>query len=111
MTNYVTIARFTLPQDMHLAKAKLESEGVDCEVRDELTVQTDNFLSNAIGGVRLQVRVDDFEQAADVLRDMGIAIEGGSEPRKYSVFQLVLLTLAILVIIFLGLYSFLSTQG
>ncbi len=43
------------PSELAVVKSKLESEGIECKVLDEHTVQVYNFLSQAIGGVRLQV--------------------------------------------------------
>ena len=39
---------FTYPHEAHLAKNYLESEGIETEIRDELTAQVNNFYSNAI---------------------------------------------------------------
>lgn len=62
-----TVATFTLPIELAVAKTKLESEGISCHVVDELTIQTDNFLSNAIGGVKLQVPKSDIDTAHQLL--------------------------------------------
>ena len=50
MEHYVTIRAFTYPQDAYIIKGRLEAEGIDCFLKDELTVQADNFLTNALGG-------------------------------------------------------------
>jgi len=49
-----------------LAQARLETEGIDSRLTDENLARLG--LSNAIGGVRLQVREEDAELAAQVLR-------------------------------------------
>ncbi len=71
MNRYITVATFQLPQDAYVLKSKLESEGVKCFLKDELTVQSDNFLSNAIGGVKLQIFAFDFEKAKHILKESG----------------------------------------
>lgn len=71
MEKLKTIASFDLPHEAHFAKAKLESEGIKVFLKDELTVQVDNFISNAIGGVKLQV----FER--DVIKSNEILVEAG----------------------------------
>lgn len=65
--NWQIIQTFTYPHEAHLAKAFLESEGVDSEIRDELTVQVNNFYSNAVGGVKLVVREEDYDRGVEVL--------------------------------------------
>ncbi|WP_426668969.1 hypothetical protein ACPPVU_22440 [Mucilaginibacter sp. McL0603] len=40
-------------------------------VKDELTVQSYNLYSNAIGGVKLQVLQEDVERARDILTELG----------------------------------------
>jgi hypothetical protein len=75
MSNWITILTFTFPHEAHLAKTKLESEGFDVMIKDELTVQADNFISNAIGGVKLQVQDTDYDNALQVLKDSGYIIE------------------------------------
>lgn len=71
MPRLVTIATFQLPHQSYILKSKLESEGITVELRDELTVQADNFLSNAIGGVKLQVYEQDMEKALDIMKEGG----------------------------------------
>lgn len=58
--NYIT-ASMTL--------ARLDEEGITCYLKDEYTVTIDPFLSNAIGGIKLMVFPDDFEEANKLLED------------------------------------------
>jgi len=62
MNDFITMATFTLPSEMVIARSKLESEGIECQTLDELTVKSYNFLSNAMGGVKLQVRSLDISK-------------------------------------------------
>jgi len=71
MDNLKTIITFTLPQDAYLAKGYLESEGVETFILDELTAQVYNFYSNAIGGVKLQVNEEDYENGLRILQKGG----------------------------------------
>lgn len=63
---------FTFPTELVVAKAKLESEGIECKVLDEHTIQVHNFLSNALGGVRLQVEASNLERARQILEESGL---------------------------------------
>ncbi|MFH1051488.1 MAG: DUF2007 domain-containing protein [bacterium] len=71
MENLITIITFTLPQDAYLAKGFLESEGLETYIKDELTAQVNNFYSNAIGGVKLQVNENDYENGIRLLQKGG----------------------------------------
>lgn len=70
----ITVAIFPLPQEAYIIKSRLESEGIFSFLKDELTIQTDNFLSNAIGGVKLQVNEYDVEAATKILQDQGVEL-------------------------------------
>jgi hypothetical protein len=75
MNNWIIIMTFTYPHEAHLIKTKLESEGIAVIIRDEYTVQVDNFYSNAIGGVKLMVQEQDYEVALALLKESGNIIE------------------------------------
>lgn len=75
MSNWITIISFTYPHEAHLAKTKLESVGLKVIILDELTAQVNNFYSNAIGGVKLQVTEDDYDKAYKILLETGYIIE------------------------------------
>ena len=83
MDDLITIATFNLPHELGIIRARLESEGIECFVRDELTIQTDNFYSNAIGGVKLQVRISDFEKANAILEEVGISPFQSKDPMLF----------------------------
>jgi rubredoxin len=50
-----------------LTLARLDDQGIECYLKDEYTVTIDPMLSNAIGGIKLMVRADDFEKASALL--------------------------------------------
>lgn len=66
----VTIATYTFPHEMAVSRSRLEASGIECFVQDELTAQVNNFYSNAIGGVKLQVKEEDAEAAVQLLKKM-----------------------------------------
>jgi len=65
----VTLAHFRDVPEALLAQGKLESAGIDSLLADDNLVRMDWLLSNAIGGIRLQVRQDDLESARGVLNE------------------------------------------
>ena len=71
MQDFETVAVFTYPSEMAIARSFLEAEGIETYVRDELTVQVHNFYSNAIGGIRLEVPVAEIETASSLLQEHG----------------------------------------
>lgn len=76
----VTVASCSEPIEGHLLRTRLEAEGIRCFVADEHTVSANWFYSNAIGGVKLQVREADLDCARDILISALEAREsGGSE--------------------------------
>ena len=77
----ITIATYTFPQDLLIDRSKLESAGIECFTQDELTAQVHNFISNAIGGVKLQVKETDVEFARQVLADSNNLVADYSESK------------------------------
>jgi hypothetical protein len=62
----VTVETFAAPWEAQLARARLETEGIESQLADEHLARLG--LSGAIGGVRLQVREEDAALAIEVLR-------------------------------------------
>ncbi len=78
----VTITTFTLPHEAHMAKNILRASGIKAVLRDELTVQVDNFLSNAIGGVKLQILESDGKEAEQILQEAGYLPKASKNANK-----------------------------
>ena len=83
MENWITVATFTYPTEVALIKSYLEAEGIAFNVKDELAIQADNFLSNAIGGVKLQVKPDDVERVKQIVIEFGFTPEQGFVPSRF----------------------------
>lgn len=65
----VTIAAFREPIEAHLARSRLECEGVACKLADEHIVGVYALSAGAVGGVKLRVRERDREHALRVLEE------------------------------------------
>jgi hypothetical protein len=63
----ITIATFSKPEQAHLFRTRLEAAGIPAFVHDEYMVQMYWLYSNVIGGVRVQIAVDDLEAAQEFL--------------------------------------------
>ena len=66
----VTIASYREPHFAHLAKSKLESEGILAAVGNENIVNMNWFYSNAVGGVTLQVLESHARRALEILESI-----------------------------------------
>lgn len=86
MEQQATIISFTYPHEAHVARAFLESEGIPVSLKDELTVQVNNFYSNSVGGVKLQVSESDKDRSIRLLTEAGYILKpeenGDERPHK-----------------------------
>lgn len=64
VSDFITIRTFRDLSAAYVARAYLEASGIPCILRDENTIRTDWFLSNALGGAKLQVP-SSYAQEAD----------------------------------------------
>lgn len=68
---FITVLTATFGSEIAVIRGRLESEGITCFVKDELTVQVNPFYSNAVGGVELQVPESELNQAIEILKETG----------------------------------------
>lgn len=71
MSTWKEAISLTLPTEAHMIQGYLASEGVESILKDEFTTQVNNFYSNALGGVKVMVREEDYETALQVLETGG----------------------------------------
>lgn len=71
MNNFITVKIFTYPHELAVIRGRLEAEGIECFIKDELTIETNPFYSNALGGIKLQVRENEVQRTIDILKDGG----------------------------------------
>ncbi|HWY20327.1 MAG TPA: DUF2007 domain-containing protein [Candidatus Acidoferrum sp.] len=79
MQKLVTIRQFRDLPEALLAKGSLESAGIECFLADENLVRLDWFISNFIGGIKLNVRTADAENAQQLLDEPileGLYVQG-----------------------------------
>ncbi|HYV95432.1 MAG TPA: DUF2007 domain-containing protein [Chitinophagales bacterium] len=67
----VTVSTFSFPHQLLLIRSVLESEGIHCFTKDELTIQIMPLYSLAIGGIKLQAFESDAIRARAVLQEEG----------------------------------------
>jgi hypothetical protein len=74
-----TVRQFRDLPEALLAKGCLESAGIECFLADENLVRLDWFISNFIGGIKLNVRAADVENARTILDEPileGLYVQG-----------------------------------
>ena len=81
---FITVLTTMFGSEIAVIRGRLESEGIICFVKDELTVQVNPHLSNAIGGVKLQVRESDLKQAIEILKETGYIKDKDLPPSNES---------------------------
>ncbi len=64
---WITVKSFATPLEAHMARTALENEGIEAFVRDEHTIGMRPYLSQVLGGVRVDVREQDFGRACALL--------------------------------------------
>lgn len=67
---FTTIAHYTDPIEAHLARGRLQSEGIDAHLGDEHLAGANWEWRLAVGGVKLRVADIDVERARAVLRSL-----------------------------------------
>lgn len=65
----VILQRFDNYFYANIACNMLQHAGVECYIRDENTILADPLLSNAIGGIKLEVRETQVEEARQIIKD------------------------------------------
>jgi len=79
MRELVTVRKFRDLPEALLAKGSLESAGIECFLADENLVRLDWFISNFIGGIKLNVRLADVVNARELLDEPileGLYVQG-----------------------------------
>lgn len=71
MNKFITIKTFTYSSEAVILKGRLESEEIACFVKDDTFSQIAPLYSNAIGGVKLQVKEEDIPAAIAILKEGG----------------------------------------
>lgn len=66
----VTIKTFFYDHETVLYEPVFKSEGIEYFLKDHKTVAIDPLVSNAIGGIKLQVRVEDEERARALVAEI-----------------------------------------
>lgn len=66
----ITLKTFDNPIDVHILRARLESEDITCFIFDENIVSVNPLYNITVGGIKLKVREDQYQLALEVLKDI-----------------------------------------
>ena len=78
---FVTIARFQYSSEAQIVKGRLEADGIQTFLKDNITIDTDPLVSNAIGGIKLKVRSEDEKEAKEILKSIkAYALDDNGNP-------------------------------
>ncbi|WP_179351135.1 putative signal transducing protein [Winogradskyella vidalii] len=78
---FVTIAKFQYSAEAEIIKGRLESDGIQVFLKDNITIDTDPLVSHAIGGIKLNVLAKDQDKAKDILQSINAyALNDVGEP-------------------------------
>lgn len=64
----VTLRTFDNYFQANLLLSRLRDAGIECYLKDEFTVTIDPLLSNALGGIKLIVRKEKYQEAVEMLQ-------------------------------------------
>src|SRR5258707_88824 len=66
----VTLTTYTYNTEAYVLVAKLDAEGIKSFLKNEHLVSTQQFLSNAVGGIDVQVEESNLTKAVAILKKM-----------------------------------------
>lgn len=83
--NFKLVRSFQYSSETQIFSGKLESEGIEVYLRDNHTVDSNPIWSNAVGGVKLFVKTQDFEKANEILSNITpYSLDENNKPLKCS---------------------------
>ena len=79
----ITVASYPDALQAHLARGRLEAEGIPAVIADEYYVSANWMMSNALGGVKVQVGERMADRAVEILRQLDageFAVDDAGQP-------------------------------
>lgn len=70
MNNFKTIAIFQYPAEYAVLRLLFDQEEIRYVFMNETMISVFPFYSNAIGGIRLQVHIEDVERAEEIIKNL-----------------------------------------
>jgi len=70
MEKFVTVAVYTFVSEYTVLKHLLEQKGITHVFQNETSISVLPFHSNAFGGIRLKVHINDVEITRELIKDL-----------------------------------------
>lgn len=83
MVSWVNVVTFSFAHEAHVAKTKLESEGIAVQILNELSSQVYNINPVTMGGVKLMVPEEQYAMACELLIEGGFIVVNNEENSKF----------------------------
>lgn len=77
---FTLLRRFQYSSEALIYQGKLESYGIEVFMRDINQIDANPLYSNALGGIKLFVKTEDFEKANEILNDVNLYSVDDDEP-------------------------------
>ncbi|MGL2962844.1 DUF2007 domain-containing protein [Flavobacterium sp. RSB2_4_14] len=75
------LRRFQYTSEAIIYQGKLESQGVEVFLRDNNIVDSNPLYSNAVGGVKLFVKTEDYQKAEEILGEVSLySVDDENQP-------------------------------
>ncbi len=80
---FTLLRRFQYSSEAIIYQGKLESQGIEVFLRDNNIVDSNPLYSNAVGGVKMFVKTEDFNKANEILSEVSLyAVDDENQPMK-----------------------------
>lgn len=78
---FTLLRRFQYTSEAIIYQGKLESQGIEVYLRDNNIVDSNPLYSNAVGGVKMFVKTEDFDKANEILSDVSLySVDDNNKP-------------------------------
>lgn len=78
---FTLLRRFQYTSEAIIFQGKLESQGIEVFLRDNNIIDSNPLYSNAVGGVKLFVKTEDFDRANEVLGEVSLySVDNENQP-------------------------------
>ena len=80
---FTLLRRFQYSSEAIIYQGKLESQGIQVFMRDNNIVDSNPLYSNAVGGVKMFVKSEDFDKADEILGEVSLySVDDENQPMK-----------------------------
>ena len=69
MDKFIEIRAYDNYLYAHIVLGNLQAAGINCHLKDELTITIDPLLSPALGGIKIMVAESQVERALEILAE------------------------------------------